>query len=107
MLIYKYILKRDTGEQRIEMPRVCVPLSFGLDPQGQLCVWVLVNTDQPKAFAGTCDNPAIEHRFFVGFTGEAGPELPLDMLRRNGCFLGTVNDHGLMRHGFHLGPVST
>lgn len=103
MLIYKYALRREYGEQKVEMPYISVPISFGLDPQGELCVWCLVDTSQPKTHGGATDNPTLVHRFFVGLTGHEGPSLPLDVFRRQGTFLGTVIDGRYVLHGFYLG----
>jgi len=99
MKIYKYELKRDYGKQIIIMPATSIPFSFGHDPTGQICVWAHV--EEPNFKNG--DAPQMEHVFFVGLTGQDGPELPGDILRRSLVNLGTVNDGGFMLHCFYLG----
>lgn len=104
MKIYKYDLKRDYGKQIIVMPAISIPFSFGFDPQGQLCIWAHVMVGEPNwGDSGGPHNPQMEHVFFVGVTGQDGPELPLDVLRRPLVNLGTVNDGGFMIHCFYVG----
>jgi len=46
-VIYKYIIKEGYHNQVISTYAAAIPLSVGLDPSGQLCIWLLVDKDLP------------------------------------------------------------
>ncbi len=82
--IYKYPIER-LGEQHIVMPGRHKILSAGLDPSGQLCIWVLVDT---------ASAPAKRTVFVVG-TGNPWHEMAFGL-----DFIGTVNQGHFMWHVF-------
>jgi len=47
MKIYKYPLKRQEGDQEVDLPGTSQILSFGHDPEGQLCIWAAVEPTSP------------------------------------------------------------
>lgn len=69
--VFKYALKI-TDEQQILMPKGATPLSVGIDNNGGLSVWALVDTAAPKhvrvfRVAGT--GHEIPHRVMWNFLG--------------------------------------
>ncbi len=82
--IYKYALQ-PIGEQRIEMPEHHKILSAGLDPGGQLCIWVLADTK---------GSPRGRMVYGMG-TGNPWHEMAFGL-----DFIGTVNDGPFMWHVF-------
>ena len=86
MKIFKYHLKHDTGEQSVQMPRSAKPISFGLDPYDRgLVVWATVEAE----------NPPVEHRFFLTFTGT---EFPAEVTRGAAS---RIDSEGVMRTPIH------
>jgi hypothetical protein len=86
IVIYKYQLNREPFEQIVQMQRGADILSFGLDPQGDLCIWAVVDADAVK----------VTRRIFIGLTGAPAP--------RGGRFLGTcIDQKHFVLHGFDLG----
>lgn len=90
MKIYKYILKA-IGLNLIQTYAGAAILSAGIDPNGDICVWMLVDTKQPVA------DRAIEV-FGTGW------ELEEDF---NSIFIGTVNTGLYMWHIFDAGKPLT
>jgi hypothetical protein len=98
MLIYKYQLNRDGGQQVVKMPPASQILSFGLDPQDDPCIWAAVNE--------TCPNEE-EYVFHLCFTGQEVPHLRIIGLPNALTlprFIGTCTSrHALVIHCFYLG----
>lgn len=73
--IYKYPL-RATDRQSIPLPQGARILSVGLDPNGALCAWALVDTAQPNCarniwLVGTCNPiPDVPLLFIASVTME-------------------------------------
>ena len=52
--IYKYPIEL-MDESTLELPAHSKPVSVGLDPQGQLCLWAVVQPDVPSTCTwGVC-----------------------------------------------------
>ena len=85
--IYKYPLRESRCE--FEMPHQSDIIKCGYDPQGQLCLWAAVNTEQemvPVTFL------------------KIGPGWPLDELleKYNMSYVDSVNDGPFVWHIFRI-----
>ncbi len=49
LTIYKYSVSPSVEVQEIESYEGAIPLSCGIDPNGKLCIWVMVETEAPAA----------------------------------------------------------
>lgn len=89
-VIYKYPLT--VGGQYVKMPLQSKLMNVGLDPQGELCIWAIVDPDQPL----------IEIVFGVFGTGQEISE-KVDL----GRYLGSVTSGQFVWHVFLIGVVKT
>lgn len=92
--IYKYTLARlnsqgvplgDLGKVKIEMPMPLRPMKVGLDPQGNLCLWAMIDNE-------TRPEP---HFFFVCGTGW---DIPIKAIDNGQIWIGTVNAGSYVWH---------
>lgn len=88
MKIYKYKLY-ELGENKIEMPQGAQVLSAKIDPQGDVCIWAIVNPELKNEL----------RTFFVAGTGwelsDAFSGKPID-------FYGTVIQEPYVWHIFEV-----
>jgi len=90
-VIYKYVLSRKPGLQKVKMPAELGPfqleiLSFGVAPGRELAIWAVVQPSSAEQDRG----------IFLAMTGEAPPA-------GEARFIGAVNDSGYMIHCWDLG----
>jgi len=88
MKIYKYVLPIEIGKINLDMPGGAKVLSFGQDPNGDVCVWALVSpgrSNTPKSF-------------WLAMTGK---DVPVSV-ETSYLFLGTcvLRDEGVVLHCF-------
>ena len=96
--IYKYTLEQTTAPQKLtpmsESDFILKPISVGLDPQGDICVWCFVATGQ--------DRVPLEDENYCIYVELCltGGEVAL-------CtdFLGTVQQHEFILHAFWSAEV--
>lgn len=81
--IWKYQLKI-TDKQEIHIPRDARLMSCGLDPEGQVCIWLLVDAEQKE--------PKIHVEVIIRGTGHKLPCV--------GTFIGTVCQAPYVWHVF-------
>lgn len=90
-VIWKYPIG-DAGEATVVVPAGAEPLSVGLDPAGEVCVWLACDPEAER----------VERRFLVRDTGDM---LLGSVLETAARFVGTVKSAGggLMFHVLDLG----
>lgn len=84
--IFKYPLK-PLDQQTVELPLMSKPLSVGLDPTGQLCLWALVDAKITGFFTAW--------KVWIVGTGKPVPDRVEET-----TFLGTVRQEAYMWHIF-------
>lgn len=62
--IFKYVLREGFDTQPIQIPANHEVRHVGLDPQGNMCLWAEINTDEP----------AVAHSVHVRGTGHPVPD---------------------------------
>ena len=90
--IWKYKVEPDLVIQEYKMPKDAIILSFGLDPQGDMCIWARVKEDEPLE----------EH--LIACIGTGWPiDNIIETTGRYACFIGSVTHGPYVWHLFDLG----
>lgn len=85
--IFKYHISYSAETTKIEMPISSKIISVGLDPQGDLCIWAIVDPEEGKSM----------REFAVVGTG-----WPMKDSLEYWTFLGTVKQGPYMWHVFEI-----
>ena len=88
MVIWKYKVEASGEAIEIEAPGYMDTLSAGLDSSNDLCIWCLVNPEQPKT--------TIRH-YVVGTGWELEDIIPKEVAVKH---VGSVNQLGFIWHVF-------
>lgn len=88
MVIWKYKVEASGEAIEIDMPGYAGTLAAGLDSSNDLCIWCLVDPDQPKA--------TVRH-YVVGTGWELEDIVPSEAVIEH---VGSVNQLGFIWHVF-------
>lgn len=91
--VWKYRIEPDIINQVYEMPTGAVILSFGMDPNNDLCFWARVNDEAPME----------DHVVACIGTGWPLDAIFNERIDKYACFIGTITRGAYVWHLFDMG----